>query len=129
MVRLKLVVLGVMVSTAATAAEISQAEKGVVCRAAVGSVTGRDPSIMMARPDGDVTHVSYSRPSDGSVWSYRCRLEGNRVIWASAEGRWRTHPDNGVLTYEMVEGGKIRIVEAHSNGSKSEDTYDRKDLR
>ncbi|MPR09217.1 hypothetical protein [Microvirga tunisiensis] len=90
---------------------------------------GRDPQIMMVRPDGDVTHVSYNRPSDGSVWSYRCRLEGNRIIWASAEGRWRTHPDDGVLTYELEGSTKIRIVEAHSDGSKSQDTYNRNDLR
>lgn len=130
MVGLKLAIFGTLISAMAFAAEASPVEQSAVCRAAIGSVMGRDPKIMSAQAAGDVVTVSYRRPSDGSVWSYRCRLEGNRIIWASAEGRWRNHPEDGFLTYEMIEGGsKIRIIEAHSDGTKSQDTFSRKDLR
>lgn len=130
MVRLELIGVSILLATAASAAGVKPVEQGEVCRAAIAVVMGRDPKIMKVRPDNDVTVVSYCRPSDGSFSIYRCRLEGNRVVWASSEGRWRTHPDDEVLTFEVTDSGtKVKINETFSDGSKTQKIFRRGDLR
>jgi hypothetical protein len=128
--RFGILVLGLAVSVPAYATELTPAEQGEVCRAAIGGVMGRKPSIMKAQSEGEITVVSYNRPSDGTLWKYRCRLEGARVIWASETGRWRTDPLDSVVTFEVLDKGKrVRIVERHEDGSQNEYSYPRSELR
>ena len=65
-------------------------EVETICRTAIASIAGRDPKIMqVTRTVGDVLFLTYVRPIDNFVWTYRCRIEGNRVVWAMEPGRWR----------------------------------------
>ncbi|EIM26182.1 hypothetical protein [Microvirga lotononidis] len=128
--RFGILVAGLAVSVSAYAAEHTPAERGEICRAAIGGVMGRKPSIMKAQAEGEVSVITYNRPSDGKLWSYRCRLEGNRVIWATETGRWRTDPLDSVVTFEVLDKGKrVRIVERHEDGSQNEYSYHRSELR
>ncbi|WP_262267157.1 hypothetical protein [Microvirga yunnanensis] len=130
MKRFGILVVGLAVAGPAYAAELTPAERGEICRAAMGGVMGRKPSIMKAQPEGEITIVSYNRPSDGTLWKYRCRLEGTRVIWAAETGRWRTDPLDSVVTVEVLDKGKrVRIVERHEDGSQNEYSYPRRELR
>jgi len=82
-----------------------------------------------------VYYVSYVRQDDNTTWSYLCKFEGNRVIWAGAGspsspnaiGRWRTHPQDEVITYAIV-GDKVTIKERYSDGSSNEESFDLSDL-
>jgi hypothetical protein len=38
---------------------------------------------------------------DNFVWTYRCRVEGNRVVWASEPGRWRDGPKDDEIFFEL----------------------------
>src|SRR3954463_12926603 len=68
-------------------------EPEAICRAAIATIAGRDPKTMqVTRIAGDVLFLSYVRPVDNFVWAYRCKIEGNRVFWASDPGRWREKP-------------------------------------
>ena len=65
-------------------------EVEAICRTAIASIMGRDPKMMQVTlTTGDVLLLTYVRPIDNFVWNYRCRIEGNRVLWASEPGRWR----------------------------------------
>ena len=80
---------------------------------------GRDPKIVkIDRTEGEVFFLSYVRADDGKRWAYKCKVDGARVIWASAEGRWRTHPDDGAVFYSTTNSSVV-IEEGFADGSKS----------
>ena len=118
-------------STSPASAEPSPAvvlgdnDLGRVCRAAVAALNGRDPAIIKVERVADgVAHVGYARPDDGKVWKNQCRVEGNRVIWASVDlngpgsgpGRWRTDAEDEVVTY-VLDGGTVKVKITYSDGS------------
>jgi len=99
----------------------------VICRTAIASIMGRDPKMMQVTlTSGDVLFLTYVRPIDNFVWNYRCRIEGNRVLWASEPGRWRDDPKDEKVFFEVIDGGKqLRIIEDHGDGSSTNQLFDR----
>jgi hypothetical protein len=102
-------------------------EVEAICRTAIASIMGRDPKMMqVTRTVGDVLFLTYVRPMDNFVWTYRCRVEGNRVVWASEPGRWRDDPNDDEVFFEVVGAGKqLRIIENHGDGSSTKQVFDR----
>lgn len=102
-------------------------EVETICRTAIASIAGRDPKIMqVTRTVGDVLFLTYVRPVDNFVWTYRCRIEGNRVVWATEPGRWRDDPKDDKVLFEDVGAGKqLRIIENHGDGSSTKQLFDR----
>jgi hypothetical protein len=98
-----------------------------ICRTAIASMTDRNPKLMqVTRTVGDVLFLTYVRPIDNFVWTYRCRIEGNRVVWATEPGRWRQGPKDDKVFYEIVDAGKqLRIVEDHGDGTSTKRLFDR----
>jgi hypothetical protein len=109
----------------ATAAPAFEVE--AICRAAIASITGRDPKMMqITLAADDVVFLTYVRPIDTFVWTYRCRIEGNRVVWAAESGRWRDDPNDENVIFEVIGGGKqLRIIEDHGDGSSTKQLFDR----
>jgi hypothetical protein len=110
----------------AVAAAALPLEPGVICRAAIGSLMDRDPKLFrMTRTDGDILFLSYVRPIDNFDWTYRCKIRGNRVIWASEPGRWREDPKDDKVSFEIVAGGKqLRIIDDRGDGSPTKVLFD-----
>ena len=102
-------------------------EPEAICRAAIATIAGRDPKAMqVTRIAGDVLFLSYVRPIDNFVWTYRCRIEGNRVVWAYDPGRWRESPKDDKVSFEILGDGKqLRISDDHSDGSTTKELFDR----
>jgi hypothetical protein len=50
---------------------------------------------------GDIVTVSYVRSSDGNTRSYRCRIDGDRVVWANMDGRWRDGSNDAILRHSV----------------------------
>ena len=115
----------------AAAADVSPLEPELICRAAIGSLMDRDPKLFrLTRTDGDILFLSYVRSIDNFDWTYRCRIRGNRVIWASEPGRWREDPKDGAVSFEIVAGGKqIRIINDHGDGSPTTVLFDLDKIR
>ncbi len=88
---------------------------------------GRDPKMMqVSLAADDVVFLSYVRSIDNFVWTYRCRIEGNRVLWAIDPGRWRDDPNDAKIFFEIIDGGKqLRIIEDHGDGSSTKQLFDR----
>ena len=107
------------------AAELFKPE--AICRAAIATIAGRDPKAMqVTRIAGDVLFLSYVRPIDNFIWTYRCKIEGNRVVWASDPGRWRESPKDDKVSFEILGDGKqLRISDDHSDGSTTKELFDR----
>jgi hypothetical protein len=109
----------------------SSFEPEAICRTAIASIMGRDPKIVqVTRVVGDILFLSYVRPIDNFVWAYRCKIQGNRVIWASEPGRWREDPKDDKVFFEIVEGGKqLRIIEDHGDGSAAKELFERDQIQ
>jgi hypothetical protein len=113
------------------AADVSPLEPELICRAAIGSLTDRDPRLFrLTRTDGDILFLSYVRSIDNFDWTYRCRIRGNRVIWASEPGRWREDPKDDAVSFEVVAGGKqISIINDHGGESPTTELFDLDKIR
>jgi hypothetical protein len=100
---------------------------GEICRTAIASVADRDPkSLQITRTAGGVLFLTYVRPVDNFIWTYRCRIEGQRVVWASEPGRWRENPKDDKIFFEIIgAGAQLRIIENHANGSSTKVLFDR----
>jgi hypothetical protein len=130
MIRLPLILLGFVLGASIASAQTPTATPTEICRAGLASISGRDPSIMSLRPEADFLWVTYTRPSDKKVWSYRCRVSGNRIEWTDEAGNWRNKPHSTLVTFEIVNGGKaIKVTEDFRDGSKTDKTYARAKLR
>lgn len=108
-----------------SAVTLSDGDFGRVCRAAVAALNGRDPAIIkVERIENGIAHVGYVRPNDGKVWKNQCRVDGNRVVWASVDlngpgtgpGRWRTDAEDEVVTY-AVRANTVTVRITYSDGS------------
>jgi len=119
--------IALLASTAATtwcnAQQVIPSDQ-VLCRAAVASLMGRDiNTIEVTRTQANITFTAYIRPSDGSVWRNRCRVDGPRIHWGTDVGRWRDHPLDEVVTYE-VRGSKLTVRVSMSGSTGSSKVFD-----
>jgi hypothetical protein len=98
-----------------------------ICRTAIAAIMDRDPKLMQTRTAADgIVMLTYARPIDNFVWAYRCRLDGNRVIWASEPGRWRDKAKDDKILFEVVgNGSQLRIIDNHPNGTTTRQLFDR----
>ena len=98
------------------------------CRATIAAIMGRDPSIIgVDRRKGDVVALSYIRQNDGTRWAYRCKIDGNRVVWASDTGRWRTHPMDERINFRFGPSNLV-ITQVFPDGSRLQDAFSLRDL-
>jgi hypothetical protein len=102
-------------------------ETKAVCRTAIAVMMDRDPKLVQATdaPDGVVV-LTYARPFDNFVFTYRCRLEGDRVVWADEPGRWRDDAKDAKVSFEVAgTGDRIRITVSRANGPTLQQLFDR----
>jgi hypothetical protein len=123
----RLCVFTMLSASLSQASAASAFEAAAICRTAIASVADRDPKAMqISRTAGDILFLTYARPIDNFVWTYRCRIDGNRVVWASEPGRWRDGPKDDKILFEEVGGGKqLRIIANHRDGTSTKQVFDR----
>ena len=109
---------------------LDSGETAFVCRAAIAAMMFRDIEIISAveRADGFVG-TSYKRPSDGKRWDNVCKLNGDRVIWASLQengtiGRLRIHPDDEIVSFSLTAEG-VTITQDFGSNSIIVEAYKR----
>ena len=98
-----------------------------ICRAAIASIADRDPkAVQVSQTIGDVLFLTYLRPIDNFVWTYRCRVADNRIIWAIDPGRWRDQTGDDQVFFEVDGAGKqLRIIARHGDGSTTNQLFER----
>jgi hypothetical protein len=100
-------------------------ETKTICRTAIAAIMDRDPKLVQATdaPDGVVV-LTYARPFDNFVFTYRCQIEGDRVVWADEPGRWRDGPKDAKVYFE-VAAERLRIIVSRVNGTTAQQLFDR----
>ncbi len=100
-----------------------------VCRAAIATIMGKDPAIIVASDAGSNIRLAYTRKDDGSEWTYKCKIEGSRVLWGSPTGRWRDDPADSRVSFREQPDGKLEIEDRYSDGSSTKESYTLEQLR
>jgi hypothetical protein len=123
----RLIALPVVLACMSLASAAPAFEAEAICRTAIASIMDRDPKLMqVTRTAGDVLFLTYLRPLDNFIWTYRCRIEGDRVVWASEPGRWREDPKDDKIFFEVVDAGKqLRLVVIYGDGSRAQQLFGR----
>lgn len=101
-------------------AHAEELPSAIVCRAAIAAIMGREPeAVKIDRANGDVHNLSYIRASDKSKWSFRCRVQGKEIVWASEPGRWRTEPRDEKVEYVIVNKGRSVVITESTGTSRT----------
>ena len=126
MIAIPMLLAGMSPAAAAPAFEVE-----AICRTAIAAVMDRDPKAMKVTKNSDsVLILTYDRPIDNFIWTYRCRVDGNRVVWASEPGRWRDGPKDDKILFEAIDGGRqLRIIAVRRDGSRAQQLFDRDAIR
>lgn len=118
-------------ATSTSVRQLSEADRGRVCRATVAGEMGKLVDIISVIKTTDkYVRVSYVREDDGVRWSNECKFDGNRVIWRTYDafgpgtgvGPWRERPDDAML-YFSISGNTVTIKTTWTDGSQSEKSY------
>ena len=102
-------------------------EARTVCRTAIAFIMERDPKLVQATDaSGGVVVLTYARPFDNFVFTYRCQIDGDRVVWADEPGRWRDGPRDAKVSFEIVGAAEqLRIIVSRTNGTTAKQLFDR----
>ncbi len=103
-----------------------------VCRAGIAAILSHSPKDV--EPDGAqgaVYYYAYRRQSDQTVWRFKCRVDGERILWGSvwehSEGLWRVNEYDGRVVF-AIRGGTVTIRQYNPDGSESVNRYRRTQL-
>ena len=106
-----------------TSAESSAFSENQICKAGIAIIMGRDPGTMTTKKDvSNVIFVSYIRQSDGNLFTYKCRINGNQIMWGNETGRWRDDSADSTVSYS-ISGLSLQVRDQFSDGSASEEIY------
>jgi len=115
--------LALIVISTSSAADKSKFNKNQICKAGIAKIMGRDPAIIKVdQTKGETIYLSYIRQDDKTKWKYKCKLNGNQILWGSDTGRWRTHTMDSKVRYK-IKGTSITITDTFSDGSSSKEVY------
>ncbi|WP_018403228.1 hypothetical protein [Marinobacter gelidimuriae] len=116
---------------ATTTVEAGKISDGQICKAAVATMFFQSPSIISVDKASEPFELSYVRSVDNSTWRYRCKVDGNEIIWAGwvdgKWGRWRNGQYDAEITYTK-NGTKIQISEQYPGSEASLKSYDASSL-
>ncbi len=94
-----------------------------ICKAGIATMMGRDPKIMrIERIQDSIIYLSYTRQDDGKDWAYRCKIEGDKVIWSSDTGRWMTNSMDSQITFS-ISGNMLKVIEWLSGDLVGEESF------
>ena len=123
----RLLAFPVLIALTAAASASQAFETKAICRTAIAVVMDRDPKLVQAQDAADGAVVlTYARPFDNFVFTYRCRIEGDRVVWADEPGRWRDGAKDAKVSFEVAgTGDRLRITVSRANGPTLDQLFDR----
>lgn len=88
----------------------------------IASVMGQPIKIIKTSKSKELYLVSYIRKSDKQKFEYKVKFDGNNVIWASIEGRWRNSKYDEKISFEE-NGQKLIIITTFSDMSQNIQEY------
>ena len=88
-----------------------------LCTAVVSIGMGTDPLIMRSVKNNGIVTISYNTESDGKLWKYKCKREGNQIVWGM--NRFHTH-ELDTKYYFIIKDDELIITEKYYGGPEQE---------
>ncbi|MDF0535865.1 hypothetical protein PY479_16470 [Shewanella sp. A32] len=105
--------------TAQTQSKFSAIE---ICKASMATALQHDLStISLVDKNGKLVYVSYTDPANASQNIYRCRLDGDHVLWAPTKGQWQNQTE-GKISF-VANYNQLTITETAADGKQVTNEY------
>lgn len=110
----RMIVSAILLAACAGQAQAAEFSTVDLCKAAIAVEMGRDAKSMKTKTAGDTPEIFYTRADDGQKFSYRCMLDGDRIVWRTflndegQWGRWRNGEYDANVTYS-VKGDTLHV--------------------
>lgn len=106
--------------------EASTFSKEDIARYAIATLMGQPSNTIEVQSKDGLYFLSYVRSSDSQQFDYRIKFKGNKITWASIDGRWRDSEYDEKLSFEE-NGGKLKIIQTFSDGSTGVEEFKESD--
>ena len=93
-----------------------------VARYTMASVMGQPTKIIKATKNKELYFVSYVRKSDNQKFEYKVKFDGNDILWANIDGRWRNSEYDEKISFEE-NNDKLKIIITFSDSSQDIQEY------
>lgn len=105
--------------------EISKVEETIlntfsykdIARYTMAAIMDQSPKIIKATKTNDLYYVSYIRKSDNQKFEYKIKFNGNEILWANIDGRWRNSKYDEKISF-VEKDNQINIIQTFSDGSE-----------
>ncbi|WP_090996423.1 hypothetical protein [Pedobacter insulae] len=97
-------------------ADLINFSKSDVARFAISSIMGQSSKNIKVRSENELYYVSYMRKSDSKKFDYKIKIDGNTLVWANVDGRWRDGEYDERISFEET-GNRLKIYQTFSDGS------------
>ncbi|KFF08213.1 hypothetical protein [Flavobacterium hydatis] len=88
-----------------------------IARYTMAAIMDHSPKIIKVSKNNDLYYVSYIRKSDNQKFEYKIKFNGNEILWANIDGRWRDSKYDEKISF-VEKDNQINIIQIFSDGSK-----------
>lgn len=88
-----------------------------IARYTMSSIMGQPAKTIKVIKSEDLYYVSYIRKSDSRKFSYKIKFDGNKILWANIDGRWRNSEYDEKISF-TEKNNKVSIIQTFSDNSE-----------
>ncbi|QLC65553.1 hypothetical protein LPB248_04370 [Flavobacterium sp. LPB0248] len=93
-----------------------------IARYTMASIMGQSSKIIKVRKKDELYFVSYIRKSDHQKFDYKIKIDGNKILWANIDGRWRDSKYDEKITF-VEKDNKLEIIQTFDDNSQDIQEY------
>ncbi|OXE99720.1 hypothetical protein [Flavobacterium araucananum] len=97
-----------------------------IARYTMSSIMGQPAKTIKVSKSEDLYYVSYIRKSDSRKFSYKIKFDGNKILWANIDGRWRNSEYDEKISF-TEKNNKVSIIQTFSDNSEDIKEYKKGD--
>jgi broad specificity polyphosphatase/5'/3'-nucleotidase SurE len=83
----------------------------------MASIMGQPLKIIKVKKRDELYLVSYIRKSDHQRFDYKIKFDGNKILWANYDGRWRDSKYDEKITF-VEKDNKVSIIQTFDDDSQ-----------
>lgn len=87
-----------------------------IARFAISSIMGQPSKTIKVKNENGLYILSYIRKSDSKKFDYKIKINEDKILWATLDGRWRDSEYDEKIRFEE-NGQTIKIIQTFSDNS------------
>ncbi|MDX6188431.1 hypothetical protein SGQ83_03640 [Flavobacterium sp. Fl-318] len=97
-----------------------------IARYTMASIMGQPTKTIKVIKKDELYFVSYIRKSDNEKFDYKIKFDGNKILWANLDGRWRNSKYDEKITFVEKEN-KVHIIQSFDDNSQNSKEFKKGD--